>query len=100
MPFSFPSSPAVGATSTQNGRQYVYAGSNTWELVAASSGGSVVTAATVSAFPATGSSGVIYVATDTARVYQWQGAYVEVGAAGGGASTGMNEFIRSVLFGS
>ncbi len=40
MPFSFPASPAVGATSTQNGRQYVYAGNNTWELVAASGGGS------------------------------------------------------------
>jgi hypothetical protein len=40
MPFSFPSSPSVGATSTQNGRQYVYAGNNVWELVAASGGGS------------------------------------------------------------
>jgi hypothetical protein len=36
MPLSFPSSPALGATSTQNGRQYVYAGNNVWELVAAS----------------------------------------------------------------
>jgi hypothetical protein len=35
MPFSFPSSPAIGATSTQNGRQYVYAGNNSWELVIA-----------------------------------------------------------------
>jgi hypothetical protein len=40
MPFSFPASPAVGATSTQNGRDYRYAGNNTWELVAASGGGS------------------------------------------------------------
>jgi hypothetical protein len=39
MPFSFPASPTVGATSTQNGREYRYAGSNTWELVAASGGG-------------------------------------------------------------
>jgi hypothetical protein len=38
MPFSFPASPAVGATSTQNGREYRYAGNNTWELVAASGG--------------------------------------------------------------
>ena len=38
MPFSFPASPTVGQTSTQNGRQYVYAGNNTWELVAASGG--------------------------------------------------------------
>jgi hypothetical protein len=50
-------------------------------------GGSVVTAATVSAFPATGSSsGVIYVATDTARAYIWAGAYIEVGANGGGGA--------------
>lgn len=38
MPFSFPSSPSVGDLSTQNGRQYRYAGNNAWELVAASSG--------------------------------------------------------------
>ena len=38
MALSFPASPSVGATSTQNGRQYVYAGNNTWELVAASGG--------------------------------------------------------------
>ena len=36
MPFAFPSSPSVGALSTQNGRQYKYVGSNVWELVAAS----------------------------------------------------------------
>jgi hypothetical protein len=41
VPFSFPASPSVGATSTQNGRQYVYAGNNAWELAAASGGGSV-----------------------------------------------------------
>jgi len=36
MALSFPASPSVGATSTQNGRQYVYAGNNVWELVATS----------------------------------------------------------------
>ena len=40
MPFNFPSNPSVGATSTQNGRDYVYAGSNVWQLVAASGGSS------------------------------------------------------------
>jgi hypothetical protein len=40
MPFSFPASPSVGATSQQNGREYRYAGNNVWELVAASGGGS------------------------------------------------------------
>lgn len=39
MPFSFPASPAIGATSTQNGREYRYAGNNAWELVAASGSG-------------------------------------------------------------
>ena len=39
MPFSFPSSPTVGQTSTQNGRSYTYAGSNVWELTPASGGG-------------------------------------------------------------
>jgi len=44
MPFSFPSSPAVGATSTQNGRQYVYAGNNVWQLAAVSGEDSVLRA--------------------------------------------------------
>jgi hypothetical protein len=36
MPFSFPTiNLTVGQTSTQNGRQYAYAGNNVWELVAA-----------------------------------------------------------------
>jgi hypothetical protein len=39
MPFSFPSSPTVGQTSTQNGRTYSWSGA-AWELVAASGGGS------------------------------------------------------------
>ena len=38
MPLSFPGSPAVGATSTQNGRQYAWTG-YAWELVAASGSG-------------------------------------------------------------
>lgn len=36
MPLSFPSNPSVGATSTQNGRQYVYRGNNVWELAGGS----------------------------------------------------------------
>jgi hypothetical protein len=36
MPFSFPQNPSIGALSTQNSREYRYAGNNTWELVAAS----------------------------------------------------------------
>jgi hypothetical protein len=39
MPFSFPANPSIGALSTQNSREYRYAGNNTWELVAASGSG-------------------------------------------------------------
>jgi hypothetical protein len=38
MPLSFPASPTVGQTSTQNGRTYQWTG-YAWELVAASSSG-------------------------------------------------------------
>jgi hypothetical protein len=38
MALSFPASPSVGATSTQNGRTYTWTG-YAWELVASSSGG-------------------------------------------------------------
>ena len=37
MPLSFPSSPTVGQTSTQNGRQYTWSG-YAWELTANVSG--------------------------------------------------------------
>ena len=91
MPFSFPASPTVGQTSTQNGRQYVYAGSNTWELVAASGGGggssSLVTAASVSAFPGTGSASNLYITTEDQRLWRWDSTasiYVESGPIGGG----------------
>lgn len=41
MALSFPASPSAGVTtSVQNGRTYIYAGNNVWELVAASGGGS------------------------------------------------------------
>jgi hypothetical protein len=50
--------------------------------------GSIVTAATVAGFPATGSSsGTLYIATDTARAYIWAGAYIEAGVSGGGTDT-------------
>jgi hypothetical protein len=38
MPFSFPASPSVGQTSAQNGRTYIYVGSNAWELTGNVSG--------------------------------------------------------------
>ena len=54
--------------------------------VALGGGGSasVVTAATVSGFPGTGTAGVLYAALDTGRIYEWQGAYLEMGVTGGG----------------
>jgi hypothetical protein len=59
----------------------------TGNIVSVSLGGggssSVVTASTVAGFPATGTAGILYVALDTSKVFQWQGAYLEVGAAGG-----------------
>jgi hypothetical protein len=39
MPISFPASPTVGQTSTQNGRIYTWSG-YAWELVTASNAGS------------------------------------------------------------
>ena len=66
----------------------LYAGREDTTAVQVGGGNSsVVTAATVSAFPATGATGVIYLATDTSRTYQWQGAYVEVGTPVGGIDT-------------
>lgn len=46
----------------------------------------IVEAATVSAFPATGAAGTLYIATDASRVFRWDasGVYVELGTAGGG----------------
>jgi hypothetical protein len=42
---------------------------------------SIIEAATVSAFPAVGASGKLYVATNESRVYRWDasGVYVEIG---------------------
>lgn len=44
---------------------------------------SIASYATVASFPATGSTSVLYLASDTSRIHQWTGSvYVEVGAAG------------------
>lgn len=48
---------------------------------------SVAVYASVSAFPATGSESVLYLAEDTSRLYQWDSpVYVEVGGSGGGVT--------------
>jgi titin len=50
--------------------------------------------ATPASFPATGSSAVIYIATDTSRAYQWADtAYMELGPIGGNVDT----VLRSLL---
>ena len=50
---------------------------------------SLASYATTASFPATGSSSVLYLSTDSSRVFQWNGSvYVEVGVSGGGGSGG------------
>jgi hypothetical protein len=74
MPFSFPSSPSVGATSTQNGRSYTYAGNNVWELTPAAGGSGLSWSSVPASATASGTAGSIaydnangffYVATAT-----------------------------------
>lgn len=55
----------------------------------------IVEATTAAGFPATGSSGTLYISTDANRVYRWAGVYVEIGAAGGG--TGEDATLRALL---
>jgi len=61
-------------------------------LAATGGGGSanIVEATTAAGFPATGSSGTLYHATDSSRIYFWDasGVYVEAGTSGGGGSGG------------
>jgi len=62
-------------------------------VLAATGGGSggsanIVEATTAAGFPATGSAGTLYHATDSSRIYFYDasGVYVEVGTSGGGGS--------------
>ena len=79
-----------------------------WAPATPSSGGggggsaNIVEATTAAGFPATGSAGTLYHATDVRRIYFWDatgGVYVEAGTSGGG-SAGMNALIRTILFGT
>ena len=45
---------------------------------------SIASYATTGSFPATGLATVLYLATDSSKIYQWNGVYVEVGVSGGG----------------
>lgn len=73
---------------------------STGNIVSITLGGSVgsvgsaniVEAATASAFPATGASETLYIATDVSRIYRWSGSvYVEIGTSGGGGGSGSDD---------
>lgn len=66
MPLSFPASPTVGQTSTQNGRTYSWTG-YAWELVAAAGGGGLSWSSVPASATATGTAGQI--AYDASRIY-------------------------------
>lgn len=80
MPFSFPASPATGATAVQNGRTYKWSG-YAWELTSVAIGTNTTEYSTTTSFPSPGATGIVYVATDSGRTYRWTGSeYVETGA--------------------
>ena len=70
------------------------------EIVSVTLGGSgsasIVSATTAAGFPATGSVGTLYHATDVRRIYFWDasGVYVEAGTSGG---TGEDSTLRSLF---
>ena len=61
----------------------------------------IVEATTAAGFPATGSAGTLYRATDVSRIYFWDssGVYVEAGTSGGGGSggDGTDSVLRSLF---
>jgi hypothetical protein len=63
-------------------------------------GGSVAEAASTAAFPATGESATLYIATDVGRLFRWTGSvYAEIGPISGGGTTGMNPIVAALIFG-
>jgi hypothetical protein len=77
----------------------LFAGSAANQAVVVGAGGSggggsanIVEATTAAGFPATGSAGTLYHATDAKRIYFWDasGVYVEAGPSGGGGSSGLS----------
>jgi len=68
--------------------------------LATSGSSSLAKYATTSAFPRPGSTTVMYIATDSGRVFSWTGSeYQEVGPVGGTLSS-FNPVIRDLVFAS
>jgi hypothetical protein len=71
------------AWNAADGRLFIGNAANQPVVVGASGSGSGATELyeypTAASFPATGSSGRIYIATDVNRIYRWADVYVEVG---------------------
>jgi hypothetical protein len=95
------------ATSSVLGGVKVGSGLTITDGVLAATGGggggssSLVTAASVSAFPATGSASNLYITTEDQRIWRWDSTasiYVESGPIGGG-STGLNPIVAALVFG-
>jgi hypothetical protein len=84
----------------------LYTRNNSDQLVSITLGGggggsSLVTAASVSAFPATGSASNLYITTEDQRIWRWDSTasiYVESGPIGGGSS-GLNPIVAALVFG-
>jgi hypothetical protein len=88
MALSFPSSPSVGATSTQNGRQYTWTG-YAWELVASTAivssvagrtGTITLTAADVSGVASSSATGITGATAITNIVSLTQSSYDALGS--------------------
>jgi hypothetical protein len=93
---SFPATGVSGViyVASDVGRQYRWASTAYQELGASGSGGGSssggsVEYTTTSGFPSTGTSSVVYIATDSGRTYRWTGSqYVEIGATPTSSSSG------------
>lgn len=58
---------------------------------------SIASYATTASFPATGVSSVLYLASDSSKLFQWNGVYVEIGVSGGGGSAAVDNSTHPFL---
>jgi hypothetical protein len=96
----------TGALTLVAGSNVTLTASGSTITISATGGGgsaNIVEAATAAGFPATGSVGTLYHATDVRRIYFWDssGVYVEAGTSGGGGSgsggDGTDAALRALL---